>query len=314
MKRSLRLIPILFLTLAACGNGAVRSAAADDAPAADSLSAAAELPLPPIPATLRSVPARAGYLLEHFWDRMEFRDTLRSRNRPFMEQNFANFLSLFPHADTASLRPAVRRLLTRAEADTAAWRLVTEVAEKYLYEPNSPMYDEDYFMLFLEELLRSPFPDPYERVRPAYLLEVARKNRPGMVAADFAYVTRDGRRQTLHGTRGERLLLLFYDPDCSHCKEIMEALYGDERLRRQIETGRMTVLAIYADGDRALWDRTKGALPAEWIVGFETGAIDEHELYVLPAMPTLYLLDASRRVLRKDLPLPELLALLASEE
>ncbi len=307
MKHLLRSVPLLLLMLAACGSGTLRpakTAAAD--PSADTLSPLRELPLPSIPATLRTVPARAAYVLEHFWDGLDFCDTLCSRDRAFMEQNFANFLSLFPHADTASLRPSVHRLLTRAEADTAAWQLVTEVAEKYLYEAASPMFDEGYFMLFLEEMLRSPLPDAYEKVRPAYLLEAAKKNRPGMQAADFAYVTREGGRQTLRGTRGERLLLIFYDPDCEHCREVMEVLRTDARIRRRIEAGELTVLAVYVNGDRALWDRTKGSLPAEWIVGFEQGVIDERELYVLPALPSLYLLDGERRVLLKDASLPQL--------
>lgn len=307
MKLFPHLLPLLFLLPAACGSGnrppADRST---ERLAADSLPA--ELPLPAIPATLRTVPARAGYLLEHFWDAMDFRDTLRSHDRPFLEQNFANFASLFPHADTASLRPAVRRLMERAEADTAAWFLVAEVAEKYLYEPNSPMLDEGAFILFLEEMLRSPLPDACEKVRPAYLLEAARKNRPGMRAADFAYTDRTGRVRTLHRTAGERLLLVFYDPDCGHCRETMEALRTDPLVGRLVAAGRLTVLALYAEGDRALWERTKGELPASWIAGFEGGAIGERELYVLPAMPTLYLLDGEKRVVLKDASLPQLLA------
>ena len=41
---------------------------------------------------------RAEYIISRFWDGMDFADTLRSRDRQFMEQNFVNFLSLFPHA------------------------------------------------------------------------------------------------------------------------------------------------------------------------------------------------------------------------
>lgn len=287
---------------AAAGSGIAGSAAA--APAAGSTD---ELPLAEPPAALRTPRERASWMIRHFWDAMEFGDTLRSRNRDFMEQQFVNFLSLFPHADTTALAPALGQLVARAAADREALLLVGEIAEKYLYDPNSPMLDEGYFIRWLEALIASGALDEAERIRPAYLLGAARKNRPGMLAADFTYITRDGRRQTLHGTAAEETLLLFYDPDCDHCREIMEALASSERLRSAIAAGRLTLLALYADGDRAAWDCTKEQLPAAWIVGFDTGAIRTRELYVLPAMPTLYLLDRDKRVLAKDLPVGALL-------
>lgn len=52
-----------------------------------------DLPLPAIPATLRTPHERASYLLAHFWDSMSFADTLRSRNPGFMEQNLVTTTS-----------------------------------------------------------------------------------------------------------------------------------------------------------------------------------------------------------------------------
>lgn len=305
-------ILLALLCAASCGgSGTARRAAAGDDPAAAAVvsgegvtspTAVDELPLAEPPATLRTPRERASWMIGHFWDAMEFRDTLRSRDRDFMEQQFANFLSLFPHADTAAHGPAFAQLTARAAADHEALLLVGEIAEKYLYDPNSPMLDEGYFILFLEAFVSSDALDEAERIRPAYLLDAARKNRPGMRAADFTYITRDGRRQTLYDTAAEETLLLFYDPDCDHCREIMQAIAASEGLRQAVGAGQLAVVAIYADGDRAAWDRTKEQLPAEWIVGFDTGSIREGERYVLPAMPTLYLLDRDKRVLVKDLP------------
>src|SRR5699024_5958564 len=129
----------------------------------------------------------SAYVLEHFWDGMDFRYTLRSRDRLFMEQCFVNFLSLFPHALPQSLPSPVGRLLQRAAVDSVAFRLVNSLAEHYLDDPNSPMRNEEHYILFLEALLSLPGLPEAERIRPAYRLETTRKNRPGTIAADFAY-------------------------------------------------------------------------------------------------------------------------------
>lgn len=135
----------------------------------------AELPLPEIPKTLRTVPERAAYVLEHFWDELDFNDTLRSRHRVFMEQNFVNFVSLFPHALQENRARAVKRLMKAAETDSVVYSLLTDMAEKYLYEPESPMVCEDCFLFFLEEIVHSSVLNGYTQMRMAYLLESVKK-------------------------------------------------------------------------------------------------------------------------------------------
>ena len=258
------------------------------------------LPLPAVPATLRTPHARAAYLLEHFWDAMDFGDTLRSRDERFVEQSLVDFLSLFPHADTAALAPAVQRLVRRAGADAEACLLVLRLAEKYLYTPGSPMRCEEYFIPFLEAWVRTPGIDDAEKIRPALLLEAALKNRPGSTAADLRFRTHGGAQGTLHGIGCERLLLLFYNPDCTHCTETIRLLDGNEAFRAAVRSGRLGVAALCAGEERAAWERTKEELPKGWIAGYAAEELAETEAYVLPEMPTIYLLDRDKRVLLKE--------------
>lgn len=262
-----------------------------------------ELPLPFIPKTIARPEERAAYILSHFWDGMDFGDTLLCRDREFMEQNLVNFISLFPHARQEALPAPVAKFLGLAATDTAGLRLVSDIVETYLDDPNSPMRDEGYYIIFLEELLRLPDLPEHDRSRDAYLLEMALKNRPGTTATDFSYTDRDGNRQTLHATSGKRLLLLFYDPACSHCADILDGLRESAVINRLLEEDELTLLAVYTEGDRAVWDKTKNDLPPTWTVGIDNSGIVEHELYGLPAMPVIYLLDERKKVILKD-PVP----------
>lgn len=259
-----------------------------------------ELRLPDVPPSLTVPEERAAYLIAHFWDGMDFGDTLRCRDRAFMEQNFVNYLSLFPHARPEDLPQHIAQLLERAAADSICLDLLNDLAEHYLDEPNSPMRNEEYYILFLEGLLRLPALPETERIRPAYRLEMARKNRPGTTAADFAYTDRHSNRRTLYATRGKRLLLLFYDPACSHCSQILDGLRGSAVIAGLIANRELAVLAVYTEGDRRLWDETKASLPREWSVAIDESRIVERELYTLPAMPVIYLLDGQKTVLLKD--------------
>ena len=67
------------------------------------------------------------------------------------------------------------------------------------------------------------------------------------------------------------------------------------------EKGLLTVLAIDTESDGDVWERTKRDMPHRWIVGHDdNNVITESALYDLPAMPVLYLLDADKTVILKD--------------
>lgn len=306
---AINLLTAALLAVCSCGARQAAAAVSDDAvqQTPEQRSVVAELPLPTVPATLVKPVDRANYIIEHFWDAMDFRDTLRSRNEDFIEQNFVNYASVFPYADPSVRKSAALELLKRAhEADEKAFMLLTDTAEKYLYEMESPMRNEEVYISFLEAVVELPGLDDVHKIRPGYQLEAALKNRPGTTATDFTYITRDGRYRTLRKTScGDYLLLVFYDPDCEHCKEVMALLSAEPLLDRLVAEGRITVLAVDANGgNRELWESGIDLLPATWTAGLETGRLYEAGLYVLRSMPTLYLLDSHNTVILKE-PSPE---------
>lgn len=301
LKKIIVLISITLLLSLHC-NGVIHNNIKNHKTAADTLTEL-ELPLPNVPTTLRTPETRAAYIINHFWDAMDFRDTIRSHKRNFMEQNFANFMSIFPYSGKQEQQKAVNTLMQKAEADSAAYAMLVDISEKYLYEPNSPMLSEDYYILFLEQITKSQILGRYSNIRYHRQLDAARKNRPGMITADFSYTTREGKTSTLHNTdiKGQ-LLLIFYDPDCEHCKETMEILQQEKLLTRMVADKRLSILAVYSGEDYNLWKRTASSLPNEWIVGYDSGLLQENGSFVLRKMPTLYLIDSNRKVLLKDAP------------
>lgn len=265
-----------------------------------------EFALPDVPTMLTAPEERAAYVLAHYWDNLLLADTAYCRNAESMEQNVVNFLSLLPLAGEEARAEGFRTTLQVVSADSATFRLVTNVITRYLDDPNSPMRNEEQYITYLEALLGLPLLDEAERLRPAHRLELAKKNRRGTLAADFAYTDRTGKHCRLYGTQAQRLLLMFYDPACDHCSEILRSVSESPVVSGLLADGRLTVLAIYTEGDRELWDETKHNLPQSWSVGFDTDRIVECELYNLPAMPVLYLLDSNKTVLLKDASLSEI--------
>ncbi len=266
--------------------------------------------LPAVPDTLRSVEERAAYVVEHYWDAMDFTDRRLSLDTAFIEQNFANFISILPVAPEAVADSAVRQLLDRSAVDPDALALITATAETYLDHPNSPMRDEETYILFLRNIIASPRLSDDEKLRPRHRLEEALKNRPGTPATDFSILLRDGSTSTLSKllSRADATLLIFYDPDCEHCKQIIGQI-----AEVSFPAG-VQVLAVDAEEDRDLWQQTAATLPAGWEVGFATTPILDRELYTLPASPTLYVISSEGTVIMKDANVDRALSYLAGSD
>lgn len=302
---------ITLLASVSCSN----SRATDGAGRGDGATIAAEttpqeLPLPAVPDTLRSVEERAAYVVEHYWDAMDFTDRRLSLDTAFIEQNFANFISILPVAPEAVADSAVRKLLDRSAVDPEALALITATAETYLDHPNSPMRDEETYILFLRNIIASPRLTDDEKLRPRHRLEEALKNRPGTAATDFSILLRDGSTSTLSKllSRADATLLIFYDPDCDHCKQIIGQI-----AEVSFPAG-VQVLAVDAEDDRDLWQQTAATLPAGWQVGFATTPILDRELYTLPASPTLYVISSEGTVIMKDANVDRALSYLAGSD
>ncbi len=275
-------------------------------------SIAEELPLPNVPQELRTPGERAAYVTAHFWDSMDFGDTLRTRDAYFMELNFVNYASLLPHTAEGDRRRAMDILLTKAgEGDAETVGRLCDVADKYLGDRESPVRCEEALIDFYEAMAESPALEEGQRQRAEAQLSVLTKNRVGTVATDFTYTSRQGERKTLAESKGGRLLLVFYDPTCPHCTEVMDELNASPLIRLLTEGGSLRLLAVYAEGDRKLWDETKGSIAEAWEVGADEEGIVERGLYMLGEMPVMYLLDEGGTVVLKDPTAAQLLDYLA---
>ena len=270
----------------------------------DTVLSRPQFPFPEIPATLTEPEARKSYLLTHYWERFDFADTTLVDNRDVTEQGFVNFIALLVDGTTSEelTRESLKNWCTGFIAKDHARRVLMKTADDYLYNPNSPFYNEGLYGVYLETLL-DVFPtDDVQRSTYNFRLKLVKRNNPGDRATDFTYYLPDGNRCTLAATpvKGDRLLLVFYDPECESCHAVLGQMTASAALAKAVQTGRMSVLAIYTEGNEEVWRKALPDMPEGWTIGTDHEAVKTGALYDLKAMPSLYLLDGQKKVLLKD--------------
>ena len=274
-----------------------------------------QFPFSEIPTTLTEPKARKDFLLTHYWDKFDFADTTLVNNRNVTEQGFVNFIALLLDGTTT------KELTGKSLADWCTHflpyphsrQVMTQLTDDYLYNPNSPYYNETLYGMYLETLLDVLPQTDAMRSSYQFRLELLKRNNVGDKATDFTYYLPSGTHRTLAATpvKNNRLLLVFYDPECESCHEVLQQMVSDKALAETVQAGKMSVLAIYTEGNDDAWRKSLPDMPQDWTVGTDREAVKIGALYDLKAMPSLYLLDGQKTVLLKDAAYEKIRATLA---
>ena len=240
------------------------------------------------------------HYVAHFWDdfRFDIGDDVDRYSAEEVYSAFAKYVMTIPAPKADSL---LRTLIHRAEASRPVLDFFAEMTGEILYDPNSPLRNDEYYIPILEELAKSPLYDEYDRQIPQHTLHIVKQNRLGEVANDFRYTLPNGTQRSLHALDADYTILLFNNPGCEMCKEVIQEIEHSKRLSELSSKHRIVTLAIYPDEDIEAWRQYLPQMPKGWICGYDKEMTLTHQrLYDLKAIPSLYLLDKSKHVLVKD--------------
>ena len=250
---------------------------------------------------LSNSPIAAQVLLPQYsvWEGFAFgnKQVVESREA---EERFARFLLHIAQQTSAQQIEQIGELLTKAEQNDATARFLT-LAEKYLYDPNSPYRNDERYLLFLQYAATHQFADYTTNPRYQKHYTMVQKNRVGTPAADFPFTTQAGEEGHLYGVQSPYILLFFHDPNCEECQYVKQQL---ESQHAHFAQKGVQVVAVYIDDEVEAWK--SASYPSAWLSVYAP-EIDQQDLYNIKALPTLYLLDTQKRVLLKDVRLEEVI-------
>lgn len=243
------------------------------------LAAYGQLPLPALPDTLTVPRDRADYIVTHFYDAMDWNDPSMTGPDAMM-QDWANFLSVMPHARPGVAVTAIRDFMKTVPAGRADY--FNGLAEGYLFAIDSEMYDESLYLAALDGLASNPLlaADVAAacRSRHDYLARYA----PGSTVAALNVSSLDGKSQfdiAAAAGRADEVMLLFYDPDCEDCHEAMNTLATDPDWLARQRSGRLLV-----------------------VIAEITDEVEER--FPILAVPSIYMLDGATLTIKsRNLPL-----------
>ena len=287
------------------------------------------LPFPDVqlPTMISSQQEALEYLALNYWNNIT--DPSRSYpsdslyvsgvRRADVEQKYADWTSVLEAAGLDIWGKSITKLYDRAlrceQADTSSnvFETFADLAQKYHYDPNSPMRNEEMYLHFVKKYAEYEGLSEVEKDKYSRQARLCALNRLGTKAADFRFADKRGVIRNLYDIDAPLTLLFFSNPGCNACMDIINVLKGDPYISGLIAEGKLAVLNIYIDEDIQAWRSYMPVYPEEWYNGFDPDfVLRENDIYAVRAIPSLYLLDAEKRVILKDAPENKVFNVIAS--
>ena len=238
--------------------------------------------------------------LASFCRSIDYSDTVSLRDERVMTRLMIDIVKLMPYTDSLTTSQELNLFFNRISSVPRSVAIVDSLGDLYLNNPASPVRDNELYIRFLRAMLSADSFADFVRLRSEENLRIASLNREGTIANNISILDRNGVLRDLHSIKASHILLVFYDPECPHCSEILAEVAASEKINGLIQKGGLVIVAVYAEGKRSVWERSKDDMPDNWIVGYDMSGVLDRDLYTLPAMPVMYLLDSDHRVLLKD--------------
>ena len=252
---------------------------------------------------------RLEYIVLHFWDAFTKDDypsdslIIKGVKKEDVEAQMGVFATLARVVPLPVGEKAMEALFNCASSSPDAFEPMVKLTQFYFFDPNSPVRNEALYLPFVQRLASSPLVKPEMKGAYEWDARMCALNRPGTIATDFRFIDTAGRSRSLYGIKSEYILLVFGNPDCTACRELVANMSASPEISALEASGRLKVVDIYIDQEIDDWKAKAASYPKHWINGYDpTFTIRQDLIYNVRAIPSIYLLDQEKRVILKDAP------------
>jgi hypothetical protein len=247
----------------------------------------------------------------HYWDGVDFTDARLTRTPVFEPKLDKYFRDLVPPEADSIEREADKMLLQARVSQPMFQYLMVYFVQKYV----NPVYmgQDAVFVHLFEKYINTGETEFFTEKYRQYLNNRAYSlmaNLIGAPAANLEMIDTTGALRPLYGVDAPFIVICFWDPTCSHCKEIVPKV--DSIFQAKWKGEGVKLYGVMVDGGKEAWLQfIKDHNLTDWVHVYETkehadsaekaGQPSYRQLYDVYQTPILYLLDKEKRIIAKKL-------------
>jgi len=270
--------------------------------------------IPPTPAASNGKPDSTfayRYYKAHYWDNISLTDDRLIRT-PILEPKLDYYYKNLVSPEPDSLNREIDHMLLYSRTNKEMFKfLLIYFTQKYI----NPEYmgQDAVFVHLFEKYINAGQADFFSEKYRKFVDDRAYSvmaNLIGQPAANLEMTDTSGKARSLYEIPSKFVLVCFWDPTCSHCKETIPRLDSIYRAKWKYEG--VQIFSVMVDGGQDNWrEFIRSHHLGDWINVYQTtaqhdavvasGRPDYRQLYDVYQTPVLYLLDKDKRIVAKKL-------------
>lgn len=251
-------------------------------------------PLPEVPDELTSLQDRTGYLLEHYWDRCNFKQALSSKAK--FAKSFDTYVDLMKAGSRHAVMRSIYKLLGSLEKQPKELLFVVQQAEAIMYSDTATFRSDEAYIPFARAIAENKKIDRDTKEHYAAHARILSGSAKGMEAPKLQYTDSLGVSHTLDADTAQYVILFFNDPRDVDSMISRGRIAANPTANLLVKKGLIRIAAITPGKPDNEWKSLASRYPEGWIVG---AAPDAASIYDLRNFPTIYVLDKNLNIIDK---------------
>lgn len=258
------------------------------------------------------------YQKKHYWDYVDFTDSLiLNLHKPSLDEKlndyFENHVMVLPHPD--SLFRACDELVIKSRSNKGVYRHVLEYCMMYCFE-NKIMGMDEAFVKIVQKYYMTGKVDWRDEKSLKTVTDEAIKRQYNLIghkAVELQLPTIDGQVASLHEIKAPFTLVIFWEPNCGHCKK--QVPLAKKEIYDRFSPYGLKVYAVHAHTNKEAWEEfvEKHELFDFINVWDPNNQSHYRTLYNAFTTPAMYILDKEKKFIAKNLSIEQMVDLLKNE-
>lgn len=252
---------------------------------------------PSAPETLTTLTDKSNYLVEHFWDLMDFKSNTTVDQNALIDAMKVYSVPL-RWADLSKAEMATDKLIEKISKNPTLLTQFTKAAEEVLYGPRAEYWIDVVYMKFLDAYLKNKKIPETRKTKYQKQLNTLRNTLVGQIAPTFEFTGKSNKSERYMPMSTPTLIILG-DPTLPDWRLIRLKMETSVPLRQVVDQGKLNIIYL-VPFTMDNWENEVSNYPTNWIVG-TAPKIDE--ILDLRVNPSVYYIGGDGKIVMKNVPI-----------